>query len=184
MASYDVNSHDSDPSPRYDMIDSNRHGTRCAGEVAATSNNSVCALGVAHGAQVGGVRMLDGDVTDAVEARSLSLNPQHIDIYSASWGPDDDGKTVDGPGELATRAFIEGVTKVGRPARRTRKDRSFSFRDATERARFSCGHRATAAETTTTATVTATRIPYTVCRYLAPQNTDTFLGTARPAVPL
>ncbi|XP_030762286.1 furin-like protease 1, isoforms 1/1-X/2 isoform X1 [Sitophilus oryzae] len=111
MASYDINSHDSDPSPRYDMIDSNRHGTRCAGEVAATSNNSVCALGVAYGAQVGGVRMLDGDVTDAVEARSLSLNPQYIDIYSASWGPDDDGKTVDGPGELATRAFIEGVTK-------------------------------------------------------------------------
>lgn len=93
------------------MIDSNRHGTRCAGEVAATSNNSVCALGVAHGAHVGGVRMLDGDVTDAVEARSLSLNPQHIDIYSASWGPDDDGKTVDGPGELAMRAFVEGVTK-------------------------------------------------------------------------
>ncbi|KAJ8893337.1 hypothetical protein PR048_005928 [Dryococelus australis] len=59
-----------------------------------------------------GVRMLDGDVTDAVEARSLSLNPQHIDIYSASWGPDDDGKTVDGPGELATRAFMEGVTRV------------------------------------------------------------------------
>lgn len=57
--------------------------------------------------------MLDGDVTDAVEARSLSLNPQHIDIYSASWGPDDDGKTVDGPGELARRAFIEGVAKVG-----------------------------------------------------------------------
>uniref|UniRef100_A0A6P7G4S6 furin n=1 Tax=Diabrotica virgifera virgifera TaxID=50390 RepID=A0A6P7G4S6_DIAVI len=111
MASYDVNGQDPDPSPRYDMIDSNRHGTRCAGEVAATSNNSVCALGVAHGAQVGGVRMLDGEVTDAVEARSLSLNPHHIDVYSASWGPDDDGKTVDGPGALATRAFIEGVTK-------------------------------------------------------------------------
>ncbi|RVE51309.1 hypothetical protein evm_003989 [Chilo suppressalis] len=111
MASYDVNSHDSDPQPRYDLVDSNRHGTRCAGEVAATANNSMCAVGVAFGARVGGVRMLDGDVTDAVEARSLSLNPQHVDIYSASWGPDDDGKTVDGPGELATRAFIEGVTK-------------------------------------------------------------------------
>ncbi|XP_049818358.1 furin-like protease 1, isoforms 1/1-X/2 isoform X2 [Aethina tumida] len=111
LASYDVNNQDSDPSPRYDIVDSNRHGTRCAGEVAATSNNSICALGIAHGAQVGGVRMLDGDVTDAVEARSLSLNPQHIDIYSASWGPDDDGKTVDGPGELATRAFMEGVTR-------------------------------------------------------------------------
>ncbi|XP_048513827.1 furin-like protease 1 isoform X3 [Athalia rosae] len=111
QASYDVNSHDEDPMPRYDLVDSNRHGTRCAGEVAATANNSICAVGVAYGAGVGGVRMLDGDVTDAVEARSLSLNPQHIDIYSASWGPDDDGKTVDGPGELATRAFIEGITK-------------------------------------------------------------------------
>ncbi|XP_053997118.1 furin-like protease 1, isoforms 1/1-X/2 [Hylaeus anthracinus] len=111
QASYDVNNHDEDPMPRYDLLDSNRHGTRCAGEVAATANNSICAVGVAFGAGVGGVRMLDGDVTDAVEARSLSLNPQHIDIYSASWGPDDDGKTVDGPGELATRAFIEGITK-------------------------------------------------------------------------
>ncbi|CAL4066186.1 unnamed protein product, partial [Meganyctiphanes norvegica] len=110
-ASYDVNSHDADPMPRYDLIDSNRHGTRCAGEVAADGNNSICAVGVAYEASVGGVRMLDGDVTDAVEARSLALNPQHIDIYSASWGPDDDGKTVDGPGQLATRAFIEGITR-------------------------------------------------------------------------
>ena len=59
-----------------------------------------------------GVRMLDGDVTDAVEAQSLSLNPQHIDIYSASWGPEDDGKTVDGPGPLALKAFRDGVEKV------------------------------------------------------------------------
>ena len=59
-----------------------------------------------------GVRMLDGDVTDAVEARSLGLNPQHIDIYSASWGPDDDGRTVDGPARLARKAFEEGIKKV------------------------------------------------------------------------
>ncbi|XP_034948882.1 furin-like protease 1 [Chelonus insularis] len=111
QASYDVNSYDDDPMPRYDYLNSNRHGTRCAGEVAATANNSFCAVGVAFGAGVGGVRMLDGEVTDAVEARSLSFNSQHIDIYSASWGPDDDGKTVDGPGELATRAFMEGITK-------------------------------------------------------------------------
>ena len=32
--------------------------------------------------------MLDGVVNDAVEARALSLNPGHIDIYSASWGPE------------------------------------------------------------------------------------------------
>jgi furin len=54
---------------RYDLIDSNRHGTRCAGEVAATANNSECAVGIAFNAGIGGVRMLDGDVTDAVEAR-------------------------------------------------------------------------------------------------------------------
>ena len=34
VASYDVNQNDNDPTPRYDLIDSNRHGTRCAGEVS------------------------------------------------------------------------------------------------------------------------------------------------------
>uniref|UniRef100_A0ACB8F289 Proprotein convertase subtilisin/kexin type 4 n=2 Tax=Sphaerodactylus townsendi TaxID=933632 RepID=A0ACB8F289_9SAUR len=53
--------------------------------------------------------MLDGPVTDIVEARSLSFHPQHIDIYSASWGPEDDGKTVDGPGTLALEAFYNGI---------------------------------------------------------------------------
>ena len=56
--------------------------------------------------------MLDGDVTDSVEAQSLGLNPQHIHIYSASWGPDDDGRTVDGPATLARKAFYDGITKV------------------------------------------------------------------------
>ena len=56
--------------------------------------------------------MLDGDVTDVVEGRSLSLQPQYIDIYSSSWGPDDDGRTVDGPARLARKAFADGVAKV------------------------------------------------------------------------
>lgn len=61
-----------------------------------------------------GVRMLDGEVTDAVEAHSLGLNPNHIHIYSASWGPEDDGKTVDGPARLAEEAFFRGVSQVRR----------------------------------------------------------------------
>ncbi|XP_071494703.1 furin-like [Diadema antillarum] len=108
-ASYDVNSNDDDPEPRYNYSNENRHGTRCAGEVAAQANNSICSVGVAYRAGIGGVRMLDGEVTDAVEARSLSHNPQVIDIYSASWGPDDDGQTVDGPGKLAKKAFLNGT---------------------------------------------------------------------------
>jgi len=63
--------------------------------------------------------MLDGDVTDAIEAESLSLNPQHIDIFSASWGPEDDGRTVDGPGPLAKKAFLNGVTYVCRSCKIT-----------------------------------------------------------------
>ncbi|KAG7473944.1 hypothetical protein MATL_G00101300 [Megalops atlanticus] len=59
-----------------------------------------------------GVRMLDREVTDVVEAQSLSLNSQHIHIYSASWGPEDDGKTVDGPAKLAKEAFQWGITEV------------------------------------------------------------------------
>lgn len=110
-ASDDINDNDSDPMPRYDDSNENKHGTRCAGEVAAVANNSICSVGVAFNAGIGGIRMLDGDVTDSVEARSLSFNRDHIDIYSASWGPDDNGEVVDGPGPLAKQAFIEGVTQ-------------------------------------------------------------------------
>lgn len=110
-ASYDVNDHKKDPMPRYDYSDFNKHGTRCAGEVAAEGNNSICSVGIAYKSSIGGVRMLDGDITDATEAESLSFHPQHIDIYSASWGPDDDGRAVDGPGKLATRAFTEGISR-------------------------------------------------------------------------
>lgn len=31
-----------------------RHGTRCAGEVAAAANNGVCGVGVAFNAKIGG----------------------------------------------------------------------------------------------------------------------------------
>uniref|UniRef100_A0A671VLW9 Proprotein convertase subtilisin/kexin type 5b n=1 Tax=Sparus aurata TaxID=8175 RepID=A0A671VLW9_SPAAU len=116
QASFDVNGNDMDPMPRYDATNENKHGTRCAGEVAATANNSDCIVGIAYNARIGGVRMLDGDVTDMVEAKSLSLQPQHIDIYSASWGPDDDGKTVDGPASLARQAFENGI-RMGRKGR-------------------------------------------------------------------
>lgn len=31
-----------------------RHGTRCAGEVAAVANNDICGVGVAYNAKIGG----------------------------------------------------------------------------------------------------------------------------------
>jgi subtilisin-like proprotein convertase family protein/subtilisin family serine protease len=111
LASTDINDHDDDPTPQNNG--DNKHGTRCAGEVAAVAGNDVCGVGVAFKSMIGGVRMLDGPVSDSVEAASLNLNQDHIDIYSASWGPEDDGKTFDGPGALAQEAFYKGI-KQGR----------------------------------------------------------------------
>ena len=78
--------------PRYDANHENKHGTRCAGVISAVANNKNCVVGAAFDARgnvlklkslinwprrfnnnskVAGVRMLDGDVTDEVEANSL-----------------------------------------------------------------------------------------------------------------
>lgn len=107
--SYDANDNDYDPTPRYDEALTNAHGTRCAGEIAMSANNRKCGVGVAFNAKVGGVRLLDGMVNDRVEGTALGYAFDKVDIYSASWGPNDDGKTVEGPGRLAQEAIERGV---------------------------------------------------------------------------
>ena len=59
-----------------------------------------------------GIRMLDGNVSDRIEAESLNFNNEVIDIYTCSWGPPDDGKTVEKPGTLAAMALENGVKEV------------------------------------------------------------------------
>lgn len=89
------------------------HGTRCAGEIAAARDNGVCGVGVAYDSQIAGIRMLDQPyMTDLIEANSMGFEPQLIDIYSASWGPTDDGRTVDGPRNATMRAIVKGVNEV------------------------------------------------------------------------
>ncbi|XP_041913725.1 proprotein convertase subtilisin/kexin type 4-like isoform X1 [Alosa sapidissima] len=110
-ASYDINDIDPNPDPHRTLYKRNRHGTRCAGQIASVANNSVCGVGVAYHAKIGGIRMLDGDVTDLIEAKSLIFNQHHIDIYSSSWGPPDTGSVVDGPGLLSQEALIRGVSQ-------------------------------------------------------------------------
>ncbi|XP_072049792.1 proprotein convertase subtilisin/kexin type 7-like [Amphiura filiformis] len=109
--SWDLNANDPDPMPEVHNKKSktvNRHGTRCAGEIAAVPNNK-CAVGVAYGAKVSGVRLLDGPMTDSLEATAFNKHMSVNDIYSCSWGPDDDGKTIDGPHPLAQAALKHGV---------------------------------------------------------------------------
>ncbi|CAH1263814.1 PCSK7 [Branchiostoma lanceolatum] len=107
--SFDLNSNDPDPMPEFDTKGQNHHGTRCAGEIAAVAN-SVCAVGVAFHAKISGIKILDGPMTDNLEAAAFNKNMHINDVYSCSWGPDDDGKTIDGPHYLARKALLYGVT--------------------------------------------------------------------------
>lgn len=111
-ASYDFSSNDPYPFPRYTDDWFNSHGTRCAGEVSAARDNNVCGVGVAYDSMVAGIRMLDQPyMTDLIEANSMGHEPNLIDIYSASWGPTDDGRTVDGPRNATMRAIVRGVNE-------------------------------------------------------------------------
>lgn len=111
-ASYDFSSNDPYPYPRYTDDWFNSHGTRCAGEIAAARDNGVCGVGVAYNSKIAGIRMLDQPyMTDLIEANSMGHEPNLIDIYSASWGPTDDGKTVDGPRNATMRAIVKGVNE-------------------------------------------------------------------------
>ncbi|KAJ8884510.1 hypothetical protein PR048_016367 [Dryococelus australis] len=110
--SYDVNDNDADPTPRYDRVGTNSHGTRCAGEIAMAANNGKCGVGVAFNSRIGGVRLLDGLVNDRAEGSALGFAHDKVDVYSASWGPVDDGMTVEGPGRLAAEAIQRGIAQV------------------------------------------------------------------------
>ncbi|CAL8357810.1 unnamed protein product [Arctogadus glacialis] len=98
-----------DPMPIRD--EENGHGTRCAGEIAMEANNSYCGVGIAFNARIGGIRLLGGPVTDAMEAVALTFSPNLIHVYVCSWGPPDNGSELGGPGRLARRALQWGAHK-------------------------------------------------------------------------
>jgi proprotein convertase subtilisin/kexin type 1 len=51
-------------------------------------------------------------VNDRVEGTALGYAFDKVDIYSVSWGPNDDGETVEGPGRLAQEAIERGIQQV------------------------------------------------------------------------
>lgn len=105
LGSYDFNEHTDEPKPR--LFD-DKHGTRCAGEIAAVRNN-VCGVGMAYDSKIAGVRILSKPISDEDESAALNYHYQENQIYSCSWGPPDDGKTMEGPGVLIQRAMVNGV---------------------------------------------------------------------------
>lgn len=105
--SWDFNEHG--PQPRPLLLD-DRHGTRCSGEIGAAKND-VCGVGVAYDSKVAGIRILSKPIDDVDEAAAINFEFQKNDIYSCSWGPIDDGATMDAPGVLIKRAMVNGVQK-------------------------------------------------------------------------
>jgi kexin len=103
--SYDFNDNSLEPKPR---LSDDRHGTRCAGEVSAVKNN-VCGVGVAYNSKVAGIRILSKLITDADEAVAMNYAFQSNQIYSCSWGPPDDGRSMDAPGILIKKAMVNAV---------------------------------------------------------------------------
>ncbi|KAI4898720.1 hypothetical protein NFI96_006496 [Prochilodus magdalenae] len=98
-----------DPMPK--KAEENSHGTKCAGEVAMEANNSFCGVGIAFNARIGGIRLLDGSVTDSMEATALTYNNDFIDIYTCCWGPRDNGAVMAGPATLTEKALRLGTRK-------------------------------------------------------------------------
>ncbi|PKU31631.1 hypothetical protein llap_18065 [Limosa lapponica baueri] len=108
--------------------------TRCAGEIAMQANNSKCGVGVAYDSRAGDEDdkfSKQGKMDEAAKMFELLLcpyfkslmplkpvkdkfgfSPEHMDIYSESWGPKDHGKTVEGPRRLAQKAFEYGIKQT------------------------------------------------------------------------
>ncbi|CAH8582375.1 unnamed protein product [Schistosoma mattheei] len=97
--------------PRKIIPENDGHGTRCAGLAGAVINNSFCSHGVAPKTKLGGIRMLTGLVTDFVEAKGLSYKVELINIFCSSWGPSDDGITMDLPHKYAKDSLSHGLAK-------------------------------------------------------------------------
>lgn len=75
--------------------------------------NSYCGVGVAYNAKVSGIRTLSGTLTDADQAAAANYAFNDTQIYSCSWGPRDDGQTMETPPQIVMDAFENGA-KNGR----------------------------------------------------------------------
>jgi len=106
---YDYCGNDGDPSPS----SSNAHGTASAGVAAGVGDNNIGVSGSAPRAGLAGLQLISCSTTDVREAGALGHERQNIDIYSNSWGPSDNGETLEAPGPLMLSA-MENDALLGR----------------------------------------------------------------------
>lgn len=107
-----LNDHDwndgtpNDPNPVFSV---DFHGTACAGVAAGRGNNGVGISGAAPEATLVGLRLIGGAVTDLDEADAMNWTSNLIQLKSNSWGPEDDGTTLEEPGPLTQAALANGA---------------------------------------------------------------------------
>uniref|UniRef100_A0A7S4NNF6 P/Homo B domain-containing protein n=1 Tax=Paramoeba aestuarina TaxID=180227 RepID=A0A7S4NNF6_9EUKA len=112
QGSYDVVDGNSDPEPD----SSDAHGTAVSGVVGGASND-FCGVGVAPEVKMGAVRILgDTELGDEEEGEALRYRYDLNYVFSNSWGPVDDGQTIEGPGRL-TQLLMKNAVEHGRQGR-------------------------------------------------------------------
>ncbi len=121
---HDYRDGDDDPSPEGEagfdpfgepLADS--HGTSVAGIAAAVGDNSIGGTGAAYEAGIVPVRLIGGNAAaDDQEAGALGHRTDVVDVSNNSWGPNDDGQTIESPGPL-TEAAMEAAARDGRGGR-------------------------------------------------------------------
>lgn len=86
-----------------------------AGLVAASANNSICAMGVAFDASLGAVKIYEGSagrMSYDTPARAISYDKKHlVDIFVYGFGPKDRSFHVIDMGPLEKTAMKEGARK-------------------------------------------------------------------------
>lgn len=56
-------------------------------------------------AKVAGVRLISRLTSDAEEAQAIAYGAPNVDVYSSSWGPQDDARRLDGAGHLSAEVL-------------------------------------------------------------------------------
>ena len=113
LASYDYIHYDYDPTPDHYFGDHpDEHGTSCAGEIAMVKDNGRCGVGVAYESSLGAMKFNVSRATDLTESHGLGRMNYYVKVYSNSWGPNDYGFMVAGPGSLTKQTLFNGATSV------------------------------------------------------------------------
>ena len=106
---FDYEDGDNDPNP--DAANDN-HGTAVAGIAGAAGDNGIGGVGAAWDAELVGLKLIGGPLTDNQIASALSHESQVIDIYNNSWGPASNGRTFSTAPE--SLAALETAAQDGR----------------------------------------------------------------------